>query len=696
MSKLIKCYGIFLLMLSTQPVFSQIRVLDKGMHHLRIKNEPEWAGFSDKPRKQLRVEFNAKTNDVEQTLCLRQEDVRRNWIVRLNGKKLGNLDQDENAIIGYFSIPAQALNTRGNVLTVSQSDSLVDDIRVGKISIQDRPLMSVLSEAEVSVSVVDRKNNLLVPARITIVNSGRALQPVVAVDDQYLAVRAGCVYTGNGKASFTLPGGKYTIYASRGFEYAADSFSVVLRTGERIERKLVITREVPTSGWVSSDTHIHTYTYSGHGDATLRERAITIAGEGIELPILTDHNIFVDIDSMAMAMNVRADFTPVIGDEFTTSKGHFNVFPMKKGSKVPDYRVKDWNEVIRNLDTSVKDRAIILNHARDLHNDFAPFDPSHHVAVAGIDTDGNGFPANAMEVLNSSSQQKDFMQLFLDWFGMLNRGHYLTPAGSSDSHDVSRYLLGQGRTYIKCEDDQPGKIDVNEAMDSFLAGKVMVSFGLLTEIKVNGKYGPGDLVTASKEIKVSVRVLGPDWLKADRISLYANGQKIREVIIKGNGSNGVKWSGSWNIPVSRQDIFLVAIAEGPGHSTPFWPIPKPYQPTSIVWNPKVIGSSGAVWIDGDANGKRTSAYDYANQLITQTSGNFCQLFNELSDYDEAVSVQTASILQQRGILLSNTELTERLKQALPEVQKEFQAFCDARRKTDQNLSGRVSKRNDPK
>jgi hypothetical protein len=227
---------------------------------------------------------------------------------------------------------------------------------------------------------------------------------------------------------------------------------------------------------------------------------------------------------------------------------------------------------------------------------------------------------------------------------------------------------------------------VNKAMASFLGGKVMVSFGLLAEITVNGKYGPGDLVPASKEVTVSVRVLGPGWLQADRVSLYANGQKIRQSSIKGNGHNGVKWSGSWNIPVSRQDIFFVAIAEGPGRSTPFWPIPKPYQPTSIVWNPKVIGSSGAVWIDGDGNGKKNSAFDYANGLITQTAGDFGKLLNGLSDYDEAVSVQAAAILQQRGILPPNALLTGKLKHASHAVQSGFKAFQNAWRLTDRNFS----------
>ena len=38
-----------------------------------------------------------------------------------------------------------------------------------------------------------------------------------------LAVRPGVVYTGNGRAAFGLPAGKYTVYAGRGFAYSIDS-----------------------------------------------------------------------------------------------------------------------------------------------------------------------------------------------------------------------------------------------------------------------------------------------------------------------------------------------------------------------------------------------------------------------------------------------------------------------------------------
>ena len=43
-----------------------------------------------------------------------------------------------------------------------------------------------------------------------------------------------------------------------------------------------------------------------------------------------------------------------------------------------------------------------------------------------------------------------------DWMALLNRGYRVTPVGSSDSHDVGRHFVGQGRTYIRCDDSDPG------------------------------------------------------------------------------------------------------------------------------------------------------------------------------------------------------------------------------------------------
>src|SRR5207302_2445699 len=134
--------------------------------------------------------------------------------------------------------------------------------------------------------------------------------------------------------------------------------------------------------------------------------------------------------------------------------------------------------------TSIADttgaKVVILNHPRDLHSGYRPFGPKHHNALTGENLDGWELRANGMEVVNSGAQQTDVLRPFHDWFGLLNRGLFLTPVGASDSHDVSRFLIGQGRTYIRSGSTDPGKIDVDEAVANFLKGRVLVSCGLLT------------------------------------------------------------------------------------------------------------------------------------------------------------------------------------------------------------------------
>src|SRR5205823_953623 len=102
---------------------------------------------------------------------------------------------------------------------------------------------------------------------------------------------------------------------------------------------------VPTDGYVSSDTHVHTLTFSGHGDSTIAERMITLAGEGIELPIATDHNVQIDYQEWAVKLGVRKYFTPVVGNEVTTPVGHFNIFPVPAKGPLPDHKLKDWRSI---------------------------------------------------------------------------------------------------------------------------------------------------------------------------------------------------------------------------------------------------------------------------------------------------------------------------------------------------------------
>ncbi len=656
-------------------VFGQSNTIavDNIMHHLRNGDQPEWAEFSHSAgNQQLNLEFSFRAKPAQSTLILRQYDVKQNWEITLNDRKLGSLFTDEQDMVVYYTVPSDALKRGRNALVIKSSSQSIDDIRVGNIALDIRPLDRVLSEASLELQVLDRSSGNPLPSRITIANENGSLQTVGTSKKQHLAVRPGVVYTSSGTASIRLPAGKYTVYATRGFEYGVDSAEVVLKHGDHLKKSLRIGREVDTDGWIASDTHIHTFTYSGHGDATMEERAITIAGEGIELPILTDHNVHVDIKPFAQVKEVDQYFTPVIGNELTTKVGHFNIFPMAAEDRVIDADAKNWEEIRKNINDRTNAKAIILNHARDVHNDFRPFGPDHHLSSAGMNTAMNTFPANAMEVMNSGSQQTHIMNLFHDWFGMLNRGFDLTPVGSSDSHDVSRYIVGQGRTYIKGNDTDPANINVDSVVTNFKKGKVMVSSGLLAKIKVNDNYGPGDLAPASEKIAVTIEVWGPSWAKADHVSLYANGKKIWEEKIDVNRNAGLKWKKTLDFDSLKRDVFFAAIAEGPGTGIRFWPLAKPYQPASPEWTPRLISTTGAVWIDGDKNGIRNSAFDYSTVIMDTSEGSIKKVMDMLRGYDRAVAIQVATLLWSHGKDLSSEEIRDALKDASDETREGFE------------------------
>ena len=656
------------------------RILVPRLQHLRQAGAREWSGFDKQPESSaLRLEFQSQTRDQETTLRLRQQDVKQVWTVTLNGRALGRLTRDENDMLIYLGIPAGLLRAGANQIEVASNSKQPDDIRVGDIRVYDHAPADVLSESELDVVVQDARSKQPLACRITVVNAAGGLQSLGNASSASMAVRPGVVYC-LGTARLRLPAGKYTVYAGRGFEYSVDRMDVELKPRDRRSLGLSVERVVPTSGWVACDTHVHTFTHSRHGDATSAERMLTLAGEGIELPIATDHNIQVDHDALARALGVRKYFTPVIGNEVTTQIGHFNVFPLQADAVVPDFRADQWPAIFDSIFSAPRARVAILNHARDLHSGFRPFGPRHHLSLTGRNLDGWRLRANAMELINSAAQQTDSMQLYHDWMGLLNRGLAITPVGCSDSHDVSRHFVGQARTYIRCDDSDPGAIDVQQAINSFLEGRVMVSCGLLVDMRVDAKYSMGDLVPVQDHrASVTVRVLAPAWSHANVCELYVNGVLTRRADIKSreSGSTGVQWEHTWSLGNLQHDVNLVAVARGPGVRDLYWPIAKPYQPTSPDWRSRVMGSTGVVWLDVDGDGRATSAADYGKRIAATARHDMERALKGLQTYGQAVALHVAEQLHLSGIDVLHPDFLRSARRGPANASAGFAAYVAA-------------------
>ncbi|MCP4174738.1 MAG: CehA/McbA family metallohydrolase [Fuerstiella sp.] len=658
--------------------FPAPRILDAAMHHVRNAADQEWAEYKGAPEStSYLLEFDASASASEQTLRIVQHDVKQLWNIELNDKKLGRLHRDENAIVGFWTVPKSTLIDGQNRLQISTTSKNSDDIRIGDITLYDAAATDVLSECQVTVSVRDMTTGQPTPCRITVLHEGRLMTSGAQSNDQ-MAVRPGVIYC-TGQAEFGLPPGTYEIVAGRGPEYGIDVRKLTVTATESLTLQFSIEREVATDGFAACDTHVHTLTHSGHGDSTVRERMLTLAGEGIEFPVATDHNVHIDYEELARELGVRDFFTPVIGNEVTTKFGHFNVFPVATADvPIPDYKADNWPDIFASIYGTADVQVAILNHSRDIHSNYRPFGPEHHLAATSTNLDGWDLRANAMEVVNSAAQQTEVMQLVHDWMSQLNAGRRLTPVGCSDSHDVARHFVGQGRTYIRCDDSDPGKINVDAAVDAFVAGRVSIGCGLFADVRVNETAGPGDTVKESEQYHAVVDVRGPSWMEADELEIFVNGQSVRTLKLQvGDRSRaGVKGRFKTQLPISAsQDAFVVAVARGPGVRKLYWPIAKPYQPTSPAWTPTFIAVTGAVWIDADGDGRITSAKEYAADICSAV-GDSSRVLERLKTFDAAVAVHAAELLMMDSPEKFVSGALREARKNRPDIRAAFETFYD--------------------
>ncbi|GAA4435648.1 hypothetical protein GCM10023091_12470 [Ravibacter arvi] len=626
--------------------------------HLRYGNREQWAdigrGLPVQPY--LELVFSVPESSGDFSMFIRQYGVMHDWVVVLNDSLIGKLEVDEKEIVTAFSLAPGILSPGKNKLRIAAMvkapyTDLPNDILVSDIIIEKGRLPELLSESELELELTDRLSKLPMPGRFTIVDRNGGYVPLGISAGTGLALRPGFVYTADGKATVPLRAGTYTVYATRGFEYGVDSSTVTVEKGKTGKLHLRIAREVETSGLVSSDPHVHTYSYSRHGDATVAERVVTLAGEHLEMPVATDHNVYADLSQAIDQAGVGNRFTVVDGMELTTRVGHFNIFPVDRSRPVPDYGATDWTQVTATTAKIKGLQVMVFNHPRDIHAGFRPFDPKLHVAAAGWNRNGWEIAGNAMELINSGAHQSQMMRPVEDWFGLINSGRAIAGVGSSDSHTVSRYLVGQARTYVRGNDELPGNLDTKTLLRNFAKGRTMVAFGLLTEITVNRSGQAGDTIrVGNREVEVKVQVSGPSWVSADSVALYANGVLIREAAI-GNGKKaGLKSGQTWRLPALAHDVFLVAVAWGRGErKQPYWQIARPYQQSSPAWNPVVMGISGVVYA---ATGKTwTSAGAYARKLVSEYGAQPRILFHKARKFDQAVGIQIGRQLHKRGVAL---------------------------------------------
>jgi hypothetical protein len=168
--------------------------------------------------------------------------------------------------------------------------------------------------------------------------------------------------------------GTYEVYISRGPEYEVVVRKVTVEAGGNARVQGVLRRSVATPGYLSADLHMHA---RGSIDSGLdyTERVKSIAAEGLEVVISTDHNYISDYEPFIIAGRMERFIKSIIGLELTTFEGgHFNAFPLRYDVESASRGSFEWQdrppgvifEQLRQMGTLPPDETIVqVNHARD-------------------------------------------------------------------------------------------------------------------------------------------------------------------------------------------------------------------------------------------------------------------------------------------------------------------------------------------
>lgn len=441
-----------------------------------------------------------------------------------------------------------------------------------------------------AASVVD-ENGQPVPARVAVVGldpsppisaagptlPGLGSSTLGLFEDPKEAVPFGLVAFGysdaNGEVAFDVEPGSYQLVVSRGTEYSVYSAPLTITAGSTTNVAAQIARVLDTTGFVSSDFHVHGIRSA---DARVADapRVSQFAGEGVENIIITDHHVHTDLSPAIATLGLGSWVTSTVGEELTTfDYGHFNGYPFTIDPTKVTGGSTDWGKAappgqdfpsagafnatpaeIHALATtgaqSTPDTTLQVNHI-DSHFEPMQIDSSLPGPISdGLDdlerlrrrlpsiaVAGNlFFPFPALELWNGAdrAQQNNFLLERIGiWFNHLNKGHRTTAISDTDTHTFGDLESAGARTWTASSTDAAAAIDGGEVANSVDAGRAVGGQGVYVQTRLLAADGSGgvadltlggstDVTSTNGAVNLEIRVQAPLWAQFDRIEIYRN------------------------------------------------------------------------------------------------------------------------------------------------------------------------------
>lgn len=486
---------------------------------------------------------------------------------------------------------------------------------------------TLAQKATLNFEMLDAVTQKNIPAKLVILQDGEPFEHGLSSTDD-LACRGHTVYTRTGKGSIKLPVGAYEIWFGRGMEYSVDVQKVILDNRQSTHLTVTLKRELNPVGYIGGDMHLHTFTFSSHGDANVEERLISCVAEGLEWAVATDHNAVVDYTAYMKKLELEKYMATAVGNEVSTPIGHFNTYPLASGSEKVNSKIsigKELFEAIRG--EGLPQTLIQINHPRWVDSDF--FNTKGLDPFFGISKHPEwNWDFDAFEVLNENfgigwrDAPDNKFSVKQDWFNMLNQGIRKTGLGNSDSHSVIAQIAGVPRNYIKSTTDDPTQINTKEIAKNIKNQQVSVARGLFVNMETTSGQGIGYQVNLEEEqqrLTLNLTVQAASWISCHKAELIENGVVIKTFDIpESTKVNRLEETitlqpkkDSWYLLIAYGDVPMAPMVQG---------TEKPVLP---------LGFTNPIWVDADGDDQITSLFAYSKALIKELNGQPTKLVEQL-------------------------------------------------------------------
>lgn len=410
------------------------------------------------------------------------------------------------------------------------------------------------------------------------------------------------------RCDFDLPlaAGSYDITVSNGPE--REIVLTTLTVGgatlmARIDASLA--RAVDSSGWACGDLHVHSAP-SIDSDVPLDQRLVAATAEGLDVIVPTDHDAREPWAPALRAEHLESLVHVIEGDEISPGswdaehKGHFNVYPVPSGVRVPEdlpFAGLTVAQIVDRARANVPDAILQINHPR-WDAAIGYFDVIDLDRLTGMGAMGETIADfDAIEVWNGheldlAPGDVAVEEVLADWYALLNRGHLMVATGNSDTHRLSKTPVGYPRTCVRVTNDAPGSISDGDFVEGLRHGQAFVTSGIFVDLLVGGQ-SPGETIApADGSVPIEMHLQAASWVPMTELDVIVDGEVVQTLAVPAERPASLTTS----ISVTH-DAFVLVVVRGDG---PLGPAAGAHAAAT-----RSLAFTNPVFVDADRDGRWT-------------------------------------------------------------------------------------------